>query len=275
MRSTLLAVAAFGIVGWFALADEANQKSLPAPVPRKIDFAKDIEPIFAQACYSCHGPKKQQSDFRLDRKTAALKGGDLGVAIVPGKSAESPLIRYVAGLDKDITMPPGNRPRLTSLQIGILRRWIDQGAVWPDMAATSADKKTWWSLAPLARPAVPKVADAKFVLRNPIDAFVLAKLQEQKLTPSPPAERRTLIRRLYFDLIGLPPTPEEIDAFVADAAPGAYEALVDRLLASPRYGERWARHWLDVVHYGETHGYDKDQPRPNAWPYRDYVIRAL
>ncbi|HKX62063.1 MAG TPA: DUF1549 domain-containing protein, partial [Verrucomicrobiae bacterium] len=134
----------------------------------------------------------------------------------------------------------------------------------------------WWSLKPLIRPAIPAAAPRLFgASTNPIDSFIVAGLAQRNLAPTPEADRRTLIRRLYFDLIGLPPTPADIEAFVGDAAADAYEKLVDRLLASPRYGERWARHWLDVVHFGETHGYDKDQPRPNAWPYRDYVIRSF
>ena len=154
--------------------------------------------------------------------------------------------------------------------------------------ASAMERATdWWSFQPLVSPAVPGVTNGSSFVRNPIDAFVIAKLEEQKLHPSPAADARTLIRRLYFDLIGLPPRPEEIETFVREcsrsesstssSAPKdtAYERLVDRLLASPQYGERWARHWLDVAHYGDTHGYDKDQPRPNAWPYRDYVIRAF
>ena len=145
----------------------------------------------------------------------------------------------------------------------------------PPAAAVSTDSNHWWSLQPLTRPAVPPLTPGASRRANAIDAFILAKLAEKELRPSPEADRLTLIRRLYFDLVGLPPMPEEIEAFASDPDPQAYERLVDRLLASPRHGERWARHWLDVVHYGETHGYDKDQPRPNAWPYRDYVIRAF
>jgi mono/diheme cytochrome c family protein len=246
---------------------------LPPAATRSVDYVKDIEPIFARACYSCHGPAKQRSDFRLDVKTDALRGGSLGVAIVPGKSAESALVRYVAGRDKDIVMPPKG-PRLSLQEIGLIRAWIDQGAVWP-ASRDDAVTELWWSLRPLVRPRVPVIGDGAHPIRNPIDAFVRAKLRDKGLTPAPEADRRTLIRRVTFDLIGLPPTPEDVDAFVADASGTAYEKLVDRLLASPQYGERWARHWLDVVHYGETHGYDKDKPRPNAWPYRDYVVRAF
>jgi mono/diheme cytochrome c family protein len=249
--------------------------TLPATAQQRVDFAGEIQPIFARVCYQCHGPQKQRSDFRLDVKADALRGGSIGVAIVPGKSADSPLLRYIAGLDKNVVMPPKGE-RLTAPEIELIRAWIDQGAAWPaNDKAPAAKADVWWSLRPLARPRVPEVVHPALPIRNPIDAFVLAKLREQKLGPSPEADRRTLIRRVTFDLIGLPAAPEEIDAFLGDASSDAYERLVDRLLASPQYGERWARHWLDVVHYGETHGYDKDKPRPNAWPYRDYVIRAF
>jgi hypothetical protein len=260
------------MLGAASLPVNSGEQPLPPPANRPIDFIKDVQPILSRACLSCHGPTKQRSDFRLDVKADALRGGSLGVAIVPGKSAGSALIRYVAGLDRNIVMPPKGE-RLTPQEIGVLRAWIDQGAAWPETKGVAAE--TWWSLRPLERPPIPVVADAKFPIRNPIDAFVLATMREKGLRPSGAADRRTLIRRVTFDLTGLPPTPEEIDAFVSDASDVAYEKVVDRLLASPQYGERWARHWLDVVHYGETHGYDKDKPRSNAWPYRDYVIRAL
>jgi mono/diheme cytochrome c family protein len=240
-----------------------------------VDFRRDLRPIFEKHCYGCHGPQKQKSSFRLDSKVRALKGGELGVAIVPGKSADSPLIAYVAATHKDIVMPPEGE-RLTAAQVDVLRRWIDQGANWPaDADSAVKDKADHWAFkVPAARPAPPAVRGSAWV-RNPVDAFVLAKLEEKGLTPSPEADRRTLLRRLSFDLTGLPPTPEEVEAYLADDAPDGYQKQVNRLLASPRYGERWARHWLDVAHYGETHGYDKDKPRENAWPYRDYVIRSL
>jgi mono/diheme cytochrome c family protein len=244
-----------------------------SPAADAIDFDRDVKPIFTRSCVSCHGPQKQRSSFRLDRKADALKGGDLGRAVVPGKAADSPLIRYVSGTDPDVAMPPDSKKRLTATEVATLRAWIDQGAKWPDDGSESAAAEKWWALKPFTQPTPPKVADRW--ARTPIDAFVLAKLREKGLKPSPEADRRTLIRRAYFDLIGLPPTFEEVEAFAADPSPDAYVKLIDRLLASPRYGERWARHWLDVVHYGETHGYDKDKPRPNAWPYRDYVIRAI
>ncbi len=256
-------------------ADAADPSRLPPPANRHIDYAQDVRPIFVRACYRCHGDKKQKSSFRLDAKAAALKGGDLGRSILPGNSAGSPLIQYVARTHPDIRMPPSGTP-LTAEEVGVLRAWIDQGASWPEALAGRDTAETWWSLRSLSRPPLPPItpADAAWV-RNPVDAFILARLRAKGLFPSPEADRRTLIRRVTFDLTGLPPDPDAVDAFVADPDPRAYEKLVDRLLASPQYGERWARHWLDVVHYGETHGYDKDKPRPNAWPYRDYVIRAF
>ena len=186
----------------------------------------------------------------------------------PGKSADSLLFQLVTGQDKDRPMPPkGAADRGRDRDAA--RRGSIRGRSGRTTARTPPTPTDWWWFKPLKKPAVARQA------RIPIDHFIRAKLRDRGLSPSPEADRRTLIRRLYFDLIGLPPTPEEVEAFVADKSPDAYEKLVDRLLASPHYGERWARHWLDVVHYGETHGYDKDKPRPNAWPYRDYVIRSL
>ena len=237
------------------------------PPAKSIDFDRDVKPILAKNCLSCHGPEKQKSGLRLDRKADAINGGDSGKAIAPGKPKESLLLQLVGGEDKDRMMPP--KAPLAAAEIATLRAWIERGAKWPDDGA-AANAADWWSFKPLQTPLAGFAGNT-----NPIDHFILAKLKEKGLSPSPEADRRTLIRRLYFDLIGLPPTPEEIGAFVADKAPDAYEKLVDKLLASPQHGERWARHWLDVVHFGETHGYDKDKPRPNAWPYRDYVIRSL
>ena len=236
------------------------------------DFARDVRPILEQHCYECHGPEKQKSGYRLDLRDIALKGGDSGhVAIVPHEAKKSPLIRYVSGEDEEILMPPkkSNKARLTAEQVATLRAWIDAGPSWPDEFAGKKDTQPHWSLAPLVRPAVPGGAV------NPIDAFVRAKLAEKKLAPSPVADRRTLIRRVGYDLTGLPPTPEEVAAFIADKDQHAYEKLVGRLIDSPRHGEHWARHWLDVANYADTHGNDHDYARPNAWPYRDYVIRAF
>ena len=251
---------------------ELSGEELPPAAARKIDFVKDVQPIFAAACLKCHGPQLQEGEYRLDvREMALTKGAAFAPNIIPKKSADSPLIQFVAGQVEGMQMPAKGK-KLTAEQIGILRAWIDQGADWPDSATVKADDKlAWWSLQPLKSSVVPiSVGDA-----HPVDAFIRAKLGEQGLHPSPRADRRVLIRRLYFDLIGLPPTPTEIDAFIADANPDAYEQLVDRLLASPQYGERWARHWIDTAHFAETHGHDQDRIRENAWPYRDYLIRAF
>jgi hypothetical protein len=256
----------------------AADTPLPPLADKPVDFARDVQPLLARSCYSCHGPMKQKSNFRLDRRLAAFKGGDYGQAIVPHKSEESPLIRYVAGLEDGMLMPPeGEGKKLTAAEVGILRRWIDDGAAWPVNPDEEIKPTDWWSLKPLMRPAVPESGAGFQPARsgNPIEAFIAAKLREQGLTPSAEADRWTLIRRLTYDLHGLPPKPEDVEAFERDRSPDAYERLVDRLLASPRYGERWARHWLDVVHYGESNGYGMDRPRMNAWPYRDYVIAAF
>ena len=238
----------------------------PAADPKPVDFDREVKPIFAKHCTACHGPDKQKSGLRLDRRTDALAGGDSGIVIIPGRSANSHLIKLILSAEASERMPPKGA-RLTDGEVATLRAWIDQGAKGPDDAVV-ANPADWWSFKVLTKAPVPTGV-------NPIDHFVRAKLREKGLTPSTEADRRTLIRRLYFDVIGLPPTPEEVNRFVNNKDVNSYESLVDQLLASPHYGERWARHWLDVVHFGETHGYDKDQPRPNAWPYRDYVIRSL
>jgi len=278
---SLLAIAGFAatVSGTAsARAAELDAAKLPPVADVTVDFDRDVKPLLESACLKCHGAEKHKGEFRLDSPERAMAGGDNGVDIIPGDSAKSPLIHFVARLVPDMEMPPkGKGEPLTVQQVGLLRAWIDQGAKWSGGAkVATANKKPagtdWWSLQSLQRPPVPRAPSR---ISNPIDAFIIATLTQEGLRPSPEADRQTLIRRLYFDIVGLPPKPEEIEAFVADRDMQAYEKLVDRLLESPRYGERWARHWLDVVHYGETHGYDKDKPRPNAWPYRDYVIRAF
>jgi mono/diheme cytochrome c family protein len=231
--------------------------------------------IFERRCVSCHDAAGKKGGLSLATHEELLAGGESGAIVEPGRPAASLLLDYVAG---DEPLMPKSGPPLSVEEIAALRAWIAEGAKWP--AARKLEDKgladtNWWSLQPLVRPAVPRIQNPKSQIQNPIDAFVVAKLDELGLPQSPEADRRTHIRRLYFDLVGLPPTPSEVEEFVADEDPRAYERLVDKLLASPHYGERWARHWLDVVHFGETHGYDKDKPRPNAWPYRDYVIRSL
>ncbi|MBI3838577.1 MAG: PSD1 domain-containing protein [Planctomycetia bacterium] len=241
---------------------------------KKIDFARDVRPIFEARCFTCHGEKRQESDFRLDRGDDALRGGANGAAIVAGKGNASPLVERISGADPDLRMPPKGE-LLTAALVSVVRSWIDQGAAFPaDLESSTSPKPDHWSLQPLVRPPIPPVEESPSV-KNPIDAFVIASLSEHGLRPSAEADRRTLIRRVAVDLTGLPPTPREVATFLGDSTSDAYERLVDRLLASPRYGERWARHWMDVVHFAETHGHDQDRPRDNAWPYRDYLIRSF
>lgn len=252
----------------------ADSSQLPPPPNRKIDFVKDIQPILAKSCYECHGGEKQKGGLRLDQKDAALKGGDTGPAVVPGKSPESLLIKVVSGTSEDIARMPKKRDPLTDEQIGLLRAWIDQGVDWPETAVTKAKdwKKHWAFIAPV-RPSLPKTGNAQWV-RNPVDTFILEKLEREKLQPSPEADKVTLLRRLSLDLIGLPPTIEEVDAFLTDRSPDAYEKQVERLLASPHYGERWGRQWLDGARYADSDGFEKDKLR-YVWFYRDWVINAL
>ena len=259
-----------GLVTHAVRAADADATKLPPAANREVDFVRDVRPIFQRACFRCHGPDKQKSEFRLDVRKTALTGGEsYAPNIVPGKSADSPLVKMVAGVG-DVTMPPEG-DRLFAEEIGLLRAWIDQGAKWPDeVAGDLKDKSDWWAFKPLPQRGVKVDGIARS-----IDTFVRAKLDSAGLHPAPQADRRTLVRRIYFDLIGLPPTPDEVDVFVADPDPKAYDKLVDTLLASPRYGERWARHWLDAAHFAETHGHDQDRIRENAWPYRDYLIQSL
>ena len=263
----LVALLPAGLVLARPAAPPARPASLPASAPRRVDFVKDVEPILNAFCVECHGERKQKGGLRLDSH-GALRDG----AILPGKSGDSPLIHRVAVLGDEMRMPPKGSA-LTPRQISLLRAWIDQGAVWP-ASSLPASGAGHWAYRPLTRPLIPRVKD-RAAVRNPIDAFVQARLEAAGLSPAPAADRRTLIRRLTFDLVGLPPAPAEVDAFLADSSPDAWEKVVDRLLASPRYGERWARHWLDVIHFAETHGHDQDVPRENAWPYRDYLIRGF
>ncbi|HET6409537.1 MAG TPA: DUF1549 domain-containing protein, partial [Chthoniobacteraceae bacterium] len=245
---------------------------LPPAANRPVDFARDIRPLFEKSCVKCHGPEKQKGDLRLDSKTAAMRGVTDGPVILPGKGAESRLVIAVAGVVEEVTMPPKG-DRLTAEQIGLLRRWIDDGAAWHEDQNSVDPLKVHWSFQKLQRPEVPASASV-----HPIDAFISARLSEHGLKLSPRAEARALIRRVYFDLHGLPPPPEDVEAFISESEQGRQTApiqLIDRLLASPRYGERWARHWLDVVRFAESDGFETNQPRSTAWPYRDYVIRAF
>jgi len=258
-----------------------------AQQPRQTDaaaiefFEKRIRPVLVENCYECHGAGKKRSGLALDNVATILQGGERGPAIVPGNAAKSLLIQAIEQKDK-LRMPP--KGKLTDRQIADLTAWVKMGAPAPKdavpvVAAPKSDfdlneRRKHWAYQPVKSAAVPAVKNAAWP-KSPIDNFVLAKLEKANLTAGPPADRRALIRRVTFDLIGLPPTPDEVDAFLADQSPSAFAIVVDRLLASPHYGERWGRHWLDLVRYAETLGFEFDYDLYNAWRYRDYVIRAF
>ncbi len=260
----------------------------PGPDVREQYFEQKVRPLLAENCYSCHGGKKQKGGLRLDSLEAILKGGETGPAVVPGKPDESLLVEAIhyQGLE----MPPTGR--LAPEKVAALARWVSLGAPWParDRVAHAGSPsvapglsslvtagRALWSLSPVRRPAVPDCAKSGPTnwSQNPIDRFVQRALLDHGLTPAPEAGKPALIRRVTFDLTGLPPTPEEVDAFLADDAPDSYQRLIDRLLASPYYGQRWGRHWLDLVRYAESDGYRQDAFRPQAWRYRDYVVRSF
>jgi mono/diheme cytochrome c family protein len=269
-------VVAAGALAWMwpGIVSAADPVSPTSASATKTDFARDIQPLFEQHCYACHGPKKQEGGLRLDVRQAALKGGDLAHDIVPGKSSESLLMAAIAGTTDQVERMPLEKEPLDPAQIKLIAQWIDEGAPWPEGAAVAErDKRGHWAFQPPARPEVPKVKDRNWP-KNLIDRFVLAKLESAGLKPSPPADKVTLLRRLSLDLIGLPPTIAEVDAFLADDDGNAFEKQVERLLASPHYGERWGRHWLDAARYADSDGFEKDKSR-NVWIYRDWVIGAL
>ena len=249
---------------------------LPPPAKQEVVYERDIQPLLTRSCLTCHGPDEQQSSFRVDQRKALLTGGDYGEpTIVPGDSKDSPLVQIVAGHNEDLVMPPeGEAKPLSADEIALLRAWIDQGAVMPETPAGDYQLTTdHWSFQPLTRPEVPKL-EGDWVT-NPIDAFILKRLREEQLAPNPRADKRELIRRVYLDMLGLLPTPEEVDSFIANESPQAYEQLVNRVLASEHYGERWAKHWLDVVRFAESNGFETNYERPNAYHYRDWVIQSL
>jgi hypothetical protein len=254
-----------------SLPASASRES--APSARRVDFAAEIAPILGKRCFSCHSGAKPESDFLLTSREAALRGGKTKIpAIVPGDAERSRLIQLVSGKVANLVMPPKGKP-LSAGEIDALRRWIDAGAPWADPNESSPREHWHWAYRAPKRENPPAVRDAAWG-RSPIDAFVLARLEQEGLAPSPEAARETLARRASLDIVGLPPTVEELDAFLADPSPAAYEAWVDRLLASPHFGERWARPWLDLARYADTNGYEKDARR-SMWPYREWVIDAL
>lgn len=235
-----------------------------------LDFDTEIRTLFAKRCVECHGPKKQKGELRLDSKSFALKGGLNGQVLQPGKADESAIYLRLISQDEKERMPAQGNP-LTRDEISKIKQWIDTGAQWPESAADLAEEEEdkrmqHWSVQSLKSNFPPTAS---------IDSLVRESLAKHSLAPSREADRKTLIRRLSFDLLGLPPSPEQVASFVTDPDPEAYEKLVDTFLASPHYGERWARHWLDIAHYADTHGFERDKLRPNAWRYRDYVISAL
>ncbi|MEQ1841629.1 MAG: DUF1549 domain-containing protein, partial [Verrucomicrobiales bacterium] len=268
--------------------------SLSTASASPVDFVRDVRPIFEAHCYDCHGADTRKSGLRLDVKAAAIKGGDNhGPDIIPGKAAESPLIQFLTTTNKDEIMPPKGDP-LSEKDIATLTAWINEGAIWPDGVdtVTLKDPKDHWSFKPLKNPEVPgfkfqvsssvkspaegQLETSNLKLEtNPIDAFIRSKLETNGLSFSAPAEGARWLRRVTFGLTGLPPTPEELDAFLKDDRSDARERVVNALLDSPHYGERWAQHWLDVVRYADTHGFEVNTERPNAWPYRDYVIQSF
>ena len=251
-------------------------------------FTKQVRPILEANCFQCHSHtgKKAKGGLVLDARASLVKGGDSGPAIVPGHPEKSLLIKAISYTDDELRMPP--KGKLPDAAIAVLREWIQRGAPWPAgkeqatrRPGTITDEdRQWWAFQPVRMPPLPDVKDADW-RGNPIDRFIKARLDREGLTPAPVAEPRALVRRLYFDLTGLPPTPQEAEEFVAAwVGPNAkrqamYETLVDRLLASPRYGERMARVWLDLVRYAESDGFRLDSYRPGAWRYRDWVIRAF
>lgn len=257
-----------GMIFVVAAVVSAEEKPAPPAPAAKIDFDRDVRPILKTHCFACHG-EKEKGGLRLDTESAAIAGGNTGPVILRGKATQSPLIHAIKATDPGKIMPPGEAKKLTNNEVTILHRWIDQGAKWGITSETGLKlASNHWSFQPIVRPVVRQQ-------ENAIDDLVRKRLAQEQLVMSSEADRATLIRRLSLDLIGLPPTPDEVREFAADQRADAYERLVDRLLASPHYGERWGRHWLDIARYADSDGYEKDSGRPFAWRYRDWVIQAL
>ena len=261
-----------------ARVGEHTQDTIPPATKWAVDFVKDVQPIFRRRCFECHGPGESEGGLSLTNRVRAMQGGDGGKVIIPGSGAGSRLVQRIASGKKDERMPP-EEDALTKAEIGLVRAWIEQGANWPksaDLVDLKAEKALHhWAFQPIHAPKIPKVVP-KDTVANPIDSFVLKKLQASNLQPAPRADLATLLRRASFDLIGLPPSPAEVEAMLsAKDSERAYAKLIERLLASPHYGERWGRHWLDVVRYADSAGFEADAYFDHAWRYRDYVIRSL
>jgi mono/diheme cytochrome c family protein len=276
-------VAPGGLTPRRAPAEDGNAETPKFTAAQVSFYEKDVLPVLKQHCLKCHGedPEKLKGSLNLATRRAVLEGGDSGPAVNLEKPGESLLLKAIQYKDADHKMPP--KGKMPGAEIATLEKWVEQGLPVPaDRVGARAAKKgvvteeakKYWAYQPVKRPPVPAVKDKQWV-KTPVDAFVLARLEAKGLKPVRPADRRALIRRATYDLTGLPPSPEEIDAFVTSTDPDAYEKLIDGLLASPHYGEKWGRHWLDVVRYSETNGYERDGPKPFAWRYRDYVIRSF
>jgi hypothetical protein len=267
---------------WLAAAVASPAADPPKFSAEQVAFyEQQVLPVLKANCLKCHGqdPRKLKGGLDLTRRERLLAGGDTGPAVDLAKPDASLLLKAISYKDEDHQMPPAGR--LPAEQIAVLTKWVKDGLPWATGDGAAQEQKhaggpdrTYWAYQLLKRPVVPEVKDKGWV-KTPIDAFVLAKLEAKGLKPVAPAERAALCRRAYYDLTGLPPTPEQVDAFVADKSPDAYEKLIDELLASPHYGEKWGRHWLDVVRFAETNGYERDGPKPFAWRYRDYVIKSF
>ena len=261
------------VVGLISFVLTFSSSKIVAKSTSKVVFLRDIRPILQESCTSCHGIQKQMAGLRLDSRAFALAGGESGAVIQPGDSDASVLFQRVAGIGDQPQMPMGEEP-LELSQIELLRNWIDQGAYWPkELSAEAVVSQRHWAYVAPKQSQLPVVRRPEWVV-NPIDTFVLARLEAEGLSPSVPADRVTILRRLSLDLIGLPPTIEEVDAFLAGNNDQAYEEEVERLLRSPHYGERWGRHWLDGARYADSDGFEKDLARV-VWFYRDWVIKAL
>jgi hypothetical protein len=279
----VLPITLAGLVSLFAAMAPVRGEP-PALDPKDVAFFETkVRPVLVEKCYSCHSSegKKVRGGLLLDSRAGWAKGGDSGPAIVPGDPETSLLVQAVKYTEPDLQMPP--KGKLPEETIDVLVEWVKRGAPDPRTAAVAARKertidleegRKWWAFRPLDRPEPPKIRDEAWC-RTPIDRFILARLEEKGIRPAPKANRRQWLRRASFDLTGLPPSPEAIDTFLADTSSDAFEKVIDRLLASPAYGERWARHWLDLARFAESHGFEHDYDRPTAFPYRDFVIEAL
>jgi len=276
MRGSMVRLTAvIGITAAFAMAVPAAWAEDP-PAEALRHFEKSVRPLLVEHCLKCHGPEKQWGSLRVDSREALLKGGDSGPAMIPGQPEQSLLIRAIRHADDELKMPPAPKEKLADKQIADVAIWIKQGAVYPGSPVVKDSKKgaDHWSFKPPADSAAPAVENANWP-QSQLDCFILSRLEHAKLSPTSRADKRTLLRRASFDLTGLPPTEEDITDFLADEHPDAFDRLIDRLLASPAYGERWGRHWLDVARYADSNGLDENVAHGNAWRYRDYVVDAI